>query len=60
MAGEAIAELWSTTLDLLEEGKAEDDAGNGPAACLLYGEALDGIASLLRSETDPRRRSLLA
>ena len=61
MADDAsIAELWSTTLDLLEQGKAEDDAGNGPAACLLYSEALDGLASLLRSETDARRRSLLA
>ena len=61
MADDAsIAELWSTTLDLLEQGKAEDDAGNGPAAYLLYSEALDGLASLLRSETDARRRSLLA
>jgi len=53
------ADLWETTLALLERGKAEDDAGAASAAALLYSEAIGGLEALLELEPEGRRRELL-
>eukprot|EP00967_Tisochrysis_lutea_P015590 scaffold17572_cov32-Tisochrysis_lutea.AAC.6 len=58
-AAARLADLWETTLGLLERGKAEDEAGAIEAAVLLYAEAISGIEALLEVEPKGRRKELL-
>ena len=55
LAESRLADLWETTLTLLERGKAEDDANNGSAAVLLYSEAVGGLQALLELEENEKR-----
>lgn len=59
LAQRRIAELWESTLSLLERGKAEDDRGAYAAARLLYSEAIGGLQTLIELETGERRVALL-
>ena len=59
LAESRLADLWETTLTLLERGKAEDDANNGSAAVLLYSEAVGGLQALLELEESEKRLELL-
>ena len=59
LAESRLADLWETTLTLLERGKAEDDANNGSAAVLLYSEAVGGLQALLELEENEKRLELL-
>ena len=59
LAESRLADLWETTLTLLERGKAEDDASNGSAAVLLYSEAVGGLQALLELEENEKRLELL-
>uniref|UniRef100_A0A7S4BPK7 Calpain catalytic domain-containing protein n=1 Tax=Chrysotila carterae TaxID=13221 RepID=A0A7S4BPK7_CHRCT len=54
-----LANLWESTLTLLERGTAEDQGGRSSAAALCYSEALGGIQAILQLEQDARRRELL-
>ena len=46
LAAQRQAELWDTSLSLLERGKAEDAAGNWRAAYILIAEGVDGLLAL--------------